>query len=1229
MPAAAVTSVNLIAGAGDSPGAFTAYSANNALSSMVVNRLAFIIVLGARKARLRGQSLRCFVGFEAAEEALFPRGFAGLSQAAEAEHQVVVRLEVFGVDGQRIEEHVDRLGVAPLQEQNAALLIGDDAVARVLAADVGEAFERAVVVAAGLLHHGQEEFGAREVRRKRQRFLQIRARRFGLAFLNQRARDVDPAIGVRGLGFGNALEGVLRAFEIALEQHADAPIVPALAVLFARKGLPPRLTEGDGGARGRHGHDGEHGNFRGVGGVLAAVVGKTRGTGLRHGAEGKARVIIRELAVVEPGFERDGAGRVARDIDEVVDRIGRSWRDQVNVEHAARLPGIALVDRVAPFIDQVGAVEVRALIDRAAAVVGNPPAPGEDAAVGVARLEFEPHVEAVDGAGGEEVADLAGADHGIDADGRARLEGDARSIERRRDLPDLADDDRAALLGFLTDGESGGERGRIGGAALHLNRGGRLFHRRGGEEVHGDETGLEKCLGLGELRGIVIDSRNRGVRRGESVGVDFAVAIAGIARIAQRHVAIGAVGGFRRVVEGSRALAGNAARLPVVVLVEAAQPAVMIHGLIEVHFVAGGAVFGSLLAHEGLEEGAAVRLRVEVASSRNPLIHKADAFLTYLNPEPHRRTFLQPFMREQTSEYCSACHKVHLDEPVNHYRWLRGFNEYDNWQASGISGQGARSFYYPAKSSDCADCHMPLRDSRDPGNRNGKVHSHRFAAANTAVAAVNHDAAQLAETEAFLKSGFITVDLFAASPVEKAAAAVQMKRRAADTPALASTFAVGEEAEQSGPVVIREVGKVAAPLDAPGVAFQPGSTVRVDAVVRTRKIGHFFPAGTIDGFDVWLEFQARDANGRILAWSGRVADDGRGPVDKGAHFYRSYLIDERGNPINKRNAWQARSVLYVHLIPPGAADTVHYLVDIPRDAAGPITLEARLNYRKFTDYYTRFSFGAVPQPGPAGLAYDSREYTADPAKVPVLPIVTMAAARTTVALGEPRWQPLARKQDRERWNDWGIGMLLQGDLKGAEYAFERVTEAEPSYPDGWVNVARALIQEGETEAARPYLKKALALAPHLARAEFFLAMVQKACGDYNGALESLADVRRQYPRDRVVTNQQGRILFLERRYTEAVHVFFDTLSVDPQDLQAHYNLMLCFRGLGQTGEAAREERLFRRFKADEASQALTAQPRLASPEDNNERQPIHDHTTERLFSVVRSEGAGRVSSPGN
>ncbi len=562
-----------------------------------------------------------------------------------------------------------------------------------------------------------------------------------------------------------------------------------------------------------------------------------------------------------------------------------------------------------------------------------------------------------------------------------------------------------------------------------------------------------------------------------------------------------------------------------------------------------------------------------IASSHNPYLRKLDAFLTYLNPEPHRRTFMRPFMRQDSPEFCATCHKVHLDEPVNHYRWLRGFNEYDNWQASGVSGQGARSFYYPPKSSTCSDCHMPLVASHDPGNRDGKVHSHRFPAANTAIPSVNHDDEQLRITEQFLQSGFITVDLFAAAPVEAARGQVEMRRRAADTPALASTFAVGEESEQTGPTVIREVGKIAAPIDAPGVCFKPGSTVRIDAVVRTRKIGHFFPAGTVDGLDVWLEFQARDAKGRILAWSGYVEDNGRGPVEKGAHFYRSYQIDGEGNPINKRNAWQTRSVLYVRLIPPGAADTVHFRLPIPADAAGPITLETRLNYRKFTRYYTQFAFAGKAKPGPAGVSFDSRDYTFDSAPVPDLPIVTLAKATAKVELGEPHWEPIVRKQDRERWNDWGIGMLLQGDLKGAEYAFRRVTEAEPEYADGWLNVARALIQEGETEAARPFVEKSLALVPSLARGHFFLAMVQKAAGDYAGALAQLNETVRQYPRDRVALNQVGRILFLERRYADAVAALDKTLDVDPEDLQAHYNLMLCYRGLGQPEKADREQKL--------------------------------------------------------
>jgi lipopolysaccharide biosynthesis regulator YciM len=92
----------------------------------------------------------------------------------------------------------------------------------------------------------------------------------------------------------------------------------------------------------------------------------------------------------------------------------------------------------------------------------------------------------------------------------------------------------------------------------------------------------------------------------------------------------------------------------------------------------------------------------------------------------------------------------------------------------------------------------------------------------------------------------------------------------------------------------------------------------------------------------------------------------------------------------------------------------------------------------------------------------------------------------------------------------------------------------------------------------------------------------------------------------------GRILFLKREYKLAVEALKATLQVDPEDVQAHYTLMLCYRGLNDSKNAEREEKLFRRFKADEASQSITATRRMISPEDNNERQTIHDHESVTL-----------------
>ncbi len=634
----------------------------------------------------------------------------------------------------------------------------------------------------------------------------------------------------------------------------------------------------------------------------------------------------------------------------------------------------------------------------------------------------------------------------------------------------------------------------------------------------------------------------------------------------------------------------------------------------------------------------------DLAASDNPVLRFVHDQLTYIDPQPHREVFMKPFHREQTPEFCSSCHKVHLDVPVNAYRWFRGFNDYDNWQASGVSGEGARSFYYPKKPSKCADCHMPLVDAKDPAAKNGKVRSHRFAAANTAIPFVNGDAAQLKAVQDFLRDGQISVDVFGVVRTSATETTAAGPSQASSEPRTASTFAVGEESMNFGAAqnFLAPAADVVAPLGKVDAAVRRGDSVRVDVVVRTRKVGHFFPGGTVDAFDVWVELEAVDEHGRTLLHSGAAADGGRGPVDPGAHFYRSLLLDEHGNPINKRNAWSARSVAYVRLIPPGAADTIHYRLRIPDDAGDKIYLKAKVNYRKFAWWNTQWAFAGVrdpaqPKPSVSPSHDDGKwvfsgstaQVSGQVKAIPDIPTTIMAQSEATLRV-LPRGTPLPSSQPvmdpsvRERWNDYGIGLLLQGDIRNAEATFLKVTRMEPRYADGWVNVGRARLQEGNMTGAEEVLRKALEVDPELAKTHFFLATALKSLGRYDEAISHLRIASSKYPRDRVVLNQLGRVLFLKRQYKDAIGAFTSVLAIDPEDLQAHYNLMLCYQGLGDTAAAARERTLYERFKADESSQAITGPYRQLNADDNNERQQIHEHAVAAAPAPAkyRATGAG-------
>ena len=255
---------------------------------------------------------------------------------------------------------------------------------------------------------------------------------------------------------------------------------------------------------------------------------------------------------------------------------------------------------------------------------------------------------------------------------------------------------------------------------------------------------------------------------------------------------------------------------------------------------------------------------------------------------------------------------------------------------------------------------MPEVPSNDAGNDDGMVNSHRFLGSNTALPAVLGYKAQLRATVEFLQDNQVTVDIFA--------------------------IRLGE---------LGVATRLIAPVSDAIARVEPGELVGVEIVVRTRGVGHQFTGGTTDSNMSWLEVSLVDSDDRPVLMSGGMNEARE--VDPRSHFYRGLFLDEAGQELNKRNGWDRRTPVYVHAIPPGAADTVHYRFVVPEDARGSLRLRARLNYRKHKQSYNRWALGAVPaskQPIEAVSRpeVDTRTWEYDDTKVADLPTVILSEA---------------------------------------------------------------------------------------------------------------------------------------------------------------------------------------------------------------------------------------------
>ena len=567
-------------------------------------------------------------------------------------------------------------------------------------------------------------------------------------------------------------------------------------------------------------------------------------------------------------------------------------------------------------------------------------------------------------------------------------------------------------------------------------------------------------------------------------------------------------------------------------------------------------------------------------TSNNAALAALNRQLIKAKPALHKKTFLKPLHLEP--EFCGTCHKVHIPEQLNAYRWLRGQNHYDSFLLSGVSGHGAASFYYPEKAHpNCNGCHMPPRRSDDfaaaviDDSGELKIHDHLFPAANTALAQMTARPAWVIREHQDFLAGSLRVDIFG----------------------------------------LRRGQDIDAPLRPDVPALTPGETYLLGVIVRTLTLGHAFTEGTADSNEVWIEVTAT-LNGELFAASG-LRDAHSGQVDADAHFINSYVLDRNGRRIDRRNVEDIFVALYNHQIPPGAADSLHYQLSLPAAARGVLKVDTRLFYRKFDTRYLRLireDPEAVNDLPVTEIARDTVEFPVGAAKV------AMASTRDRI---EP-WQ---------RWNDYGIGLLrkpMRRQLRQAEQAFTAVERL--GNVNGALNLARVFLAEGRLEEAAQALGRAATHAtPALPWSVAWLSgrinrqrgLLDAAITDFSTLLSTQFTAARDrgfdFSRDYRVSNALGQTRFerarqirdghdAERRaglLRTAANAFRRTLEIDPENAAAHHNLALLATELDDAELARFHRDRHAQYKADDnARDRAVAIARRENPAANRAAEAV-------------------------
>lgn len=520
----------------------------------------------------------------------------------------------------------------------------------------------------------------------------------------------------------------------------------------------------------------------------------------------------------------------------------------------------------------------------------------------------------------------------------------------------------------------------------------------------------------------------------------------------------------------------------------------------------------------------------------------------------HRRAMMRPLLK--SPEFCGSCHKSQVPRELNDYKFLRAFMVADELQQSSFSKESPHPFYVRDKET-CNTCHMKREPAPlfDVSAKKGTLASHRWAAANTAIPTFYKWPEQLGAVTKFLEDDKLGVDIFA------------IHRK----PAGVST----EE--------------FIAPVNRSNFQISAGDRITADVVITNKNIGHSFPPELRDFYEAYLEFQVSDANGRMLYRSGYIKPNGY--LDESAHNYKTYLVKADGTYNDKHFIWRTRTFAQNNQIPSGRSDVARYQFQIPTDIKDGVRLTARLMYRRFTRVFSDYVLGR------------SVDY----------PIVSMAATEYLLHIGNnsatpPNPNDKTAVPEWRRWNNYGIALFDQRQYPLAIDAFARAGQLDEKYrPMAQVNQAMAYLELEQYDQAAVILDAVVKANPTNMRAVFQQARIYMKRGQLDLAEANIRLVLTAYPRDRMALQQLGELCKIKRDYTGAHECYQRILDIDPEDLGAHYNLMLIYRKTGKTDDAKREAKIFADLKEDPSALALANQFLRKHPEMSNESVYWHIH----------------------